>query len=47
MATIEPVSVSVAELETILAGPIPLRSANPDGFGDAESSSAAITEPMA
>jgi hypothetical protein len=42
-ATIEPVSVSAVELQTILAGPIPLRSANPDGFGDDVSWSAAIT----
>jgi dolichyl-phosphate beta-glucosyltransferase len=42
-ATVEPVSVSVAELETILAGPIPLRAANADGFGDDMSWNAAIT----
>ena len=43
MATVEPVMVPVAELEKILAGPIPLRSGNPDAFGDAASWRAAIT----
>jgi hypothetical protein len=42
-ATIEPVTVPVAELEAILAGPIPLRSTHPDGFGDAVSWRAATT----
>ena len=43
MATVERVIVPVAELEKILAGPIPLRSANPDASGDAASWRAAIT----